>query len=88
METSETIPARAPKAADIPDAFIFSVIDQIRKDKGRWTWVSDICDALESAGMEFPFKVVQAKVYQMVNKKRVQGCGCGCRGDLMRLEER
>ena len=88
MEISETVTGRRPKAADIPDAFVFSVIDQTKKEKGRWTWVSDICAALESAGLEFPFKVVQAKVYQMVNKKRVQGCGCGCRGDLMRLEDK
>ena len=31
---------------------------------------------------QFPRKVVLAKLRQMVNKGRLEGCACGCRGDF------
>lgn len=30
----------------------------------------------------FPYKVVRAKLQQMINSGLVQGCCCGCRGDF------
>lgn len=71
------------KASDISDEQIYEIIRRKRKrfEFGRgWSWVftRDIVTEFP----EFPPKVVIAKLCQMVNKKRLKGCGCGkCRGD-------
>ncbi len=69
------------KAADISDCQVFAVVDRIRSTENRWTHTDDLCEAFPT----FPYKVVLAKMRQMVNKKRIGGCGCGCRGDFERL---
>ena len=72
------------KASDITDEQVLAVVDAAIA-RGRWcALVSDVCDALPA----FPYKVVLAKIRQMINKDRLDGCGCGCRGDLRRLESK
>jgi hypothetical protein len=59
-------------AKDIPDQVINAMIrNGIRS-------LYDIQDGLH----QYPPKVVKAKLAQMVNKGRLIGCGCGCRGDF------
>lgn len=69
------------KAADIPDSFVLDMIDRMRETKHRWTHVQDLMEALPHV----PYKVIQAKVRQMISKGRITGCPCGCRGDLERV---
>lgn len=45
----------------------------------HWTWVS-MHEMQEE--IDFPYKVLLAKCRQMINKGRLKGCGCGCRGDF------
>lgn len=70
---------RKQKASDIDDDLIYAVVDRAKYPilgQNRW----EIVDAL----FEFHPKVVQAKLRQMVNKGRLKGCACGCRGDFRR----
>ncbi len=75
VETEQAIQywsQRDGHAKDIPDQVIYA---QVRA--GNVTlWA--IQDALHS---HHP-KVVHAKLKQMVNKGRLLGCACGCRGDF------
>ena len=68
------------KASDISDEAVFAVVDRVLVECGRWTVMRDLWEAFP----EFPGKVVQAKMRQMVAKGRISGCGCGCRGDFER----
>lgn len=68
------------KAADITDAEVFAVIDRVRRQSNRWAHTDD----LELEFPDIPPKVVLAKARQMINKGRMNGCGCGCRGDFER----
>lgn len=68
------------KAAGITDEQVFAVIDHVKATKGMWTCIWDLQEAFPN----FPYKIIQAKMRQMVNKKRISGCGCGCRGDFER----
>ena len=72
---------RKPKASDIPDATVLAVIDA---NAPRWTMVHEVFNAIVADRPEMPFKVVQAKIRQMIANKRLGGCGCGCRGDFSR----
>lgn len=74
---------RDPKASDISDEFVLSVIDRIKAEKGSWTTIDEVHEALPDADA-WPYKVVLAKCRQMIAKGRIGGCGCGCRGDLTR----
>lgn len=65
------------KAADISDQAVF---DYVRSCRPRWGNWMDLCDVVLEG--KFPAKVVHAKVRQMINKGRLDGCPCGCRGDL------
>ena len=65
------------KASDITDERILEVMAETRLEWG----VSLLYD-IQKALPEFPPKVVLAKLRQMVNKKRLDGCACGCRGDF------
>jgi hypothetical protein len=51
-----------------------------------WTTVSrwEVGDALEG---KYPEKVVLAKLRRMIRRKLIDGCGCGCRGDLSVLPD-
>jgi hypothetical protein len=69
---------RKPKAADIDTIEALRVVKR-RSLEGHWTLVGD----LEEAFPEFPYKVVLAKVRALIRNGYVDGCGCGCRGDLV-----
>lgn len=77
------------KAADIPDERIYEIVRKApvttfygitqRSSQDRWT--------IHAALPEFPPAIVDAKLYQMVNKKRLDGCVApgkrhNCRGDF------
>ena len=66
------------KAADIQDSEILALVER-RRENGTPFTSFDIKDALAD---RFPSKVIQAKLAQMVNKGRLIGCACGCRGDF------
>ena len=68
------------KAADISDERVFAVVDAAKKAGAYWATVQQVCEAIP----EFPYKIVHAKIRQMIYKKRLDGCPCGCRGDLDR----
>ena len=78
MSQAVTITGRRVKASDIPDSVVFQAIDA----KAPWWACIDDVHALVP---EFPYKVVLAKCAQMIRKKRIAGCPCGCRGDLERI---
>ena len=66
------------KARDIPDERIYDLVRQAKHpDLGQNR------SAIEEGLPAFPKKVVLAKLRQMVNKGRLQGCACGCRGDFL-----
>ncbi len=67
------------KAAEIPDAIVFQAIDA---KAPRWACISDVAALVP----HMPWKVVLAKCAQMIRKGRIDGCPCGCRGDLQRVE--
>jgi hypothetical protein len=68
------------KAADIKDAEIYELVEREAAERGlKWGSSFYIHDAL---GERFPYNVIRAKLYQMVNKGRLNGCSCGCRGDF------
>lgn len=69
---------RWPKAADISTLAALRVVER-RSREGRWTLVGDL--EREFSGM--PYKVVLAKVRTLIRNGHVDGCGCGCRGDLV-----
>ena len=62
------------KAADISDNVITALVEKASPLGGASRF--DIQDELS----HFPPKVVFAKLRQMVNKGRLTGCPCGCRG--------
>lgn len=68
------------KAADIPDAVVFQAIDTVRAQRGTWAAIEDVAALVP----DMPWKIVLAKCRQMIYKKRIDGCPCGCRGDLQR----
>ena len=47
--------------------------------QNRWDLGRDLNRVLET---EVPEKVVLAKIEKMIRRGRLNGCGCGCRGDL------
>lgn len=70
------------KAADIPDSVVFQAIDSARDERRSWACISDVAALVP----DMPWKVVLAKCRQMIYKGRIDGCPCGCRGDLQRIE--
>lgn len=69
------------KAADITDEQIYQAIDKIRAEKQQY--VAYLWDMREQFPT-VPPKILQAKLKTMVNKRRLEGCACGCRGDFTR----
>lgn len=63
------------KSSDISDQEIFELIN-----RGQ-VHLSTIQVFFHST-RQIPPKVTQAKLAQMVNKGRLLGCACGCRGDF------
>ena len=77
------------KASDITDAQIFAVVDHVRATKRSWTSMTDLMEMLPEFPCEGPngrWKIIHAKMRQMIAKKRIDGCPCGCRGDFQRME--
>jgi hypothetical protein len=64
---------RPPKASDIGDSLITAAIG---------IGVTSLPHLQAEMADFYPPKVVQAKLAQMVNKGRLLGCACGCRGDF------
>lgn len=74
---------RPPKASDISDVEFLETIDRLSMTEGHYAqphWVLTFDLYPEFA--QFPYKVVLAKARQLINRKLLSGCGCGCRGDF------
>ncbi len=86
-------PERRFQAKDIPDLGFLSLVEQMMREKadsggfrygtGRydgspWIMWGEICAAMP----DVPAKVVLAKANQLIKRKLLDGCGCGCRGDF------
>lgn len=69
------------QAKHVPDELFLSVVDNVRREHGRWTFVGDIEDALG-----LPAKIVRAKAAALIRRKIITGCVCGCRGDFERTK--
>ncbi len=68
------------KASDIPDDRIYEEVQRLTvENRMSSAMLFDVQNALAP---EFSAKIVFAKVCQMINKGRLRGCNCGCRGDL------
>lgn len=68
------------KAADIPDSQIYEIVShRTLRNLGQDRWT------IHAALPQFPRKVVDAKLAQMVRKKRLDGCSVihNCRGDFL-----
>ena len=74
------------KASDISDFEIYrQVLKSVRRFRGEHNGlepVGAIIWHIQEALEGYPAKVVLAKCRQMIAKKRLDGCGCGCRGDF------
>lgn len=70
---------------DIPDALVVEgVIAECRTyGSVQWTMMWDLGKFLEDHfGASLPPSLVQAKVRRLIDRKILDGCACGCRGDL------
>ncbi len=72
------------KAADLSTeeflGFIRGLNVERRADGGAgWVLMWD----LEARWPEVPYKVLLAKARILIRKKKLNGCGCGCRGDFV-----
>lgn len=81
----------SPKASDIDDADFIRRVDRLQLDGTRgdhWPdgrrWVA-IWD-MEPEYPDMPPKVVAAKFRQLNKRGLIDGCTCGCRGDLQVTE--
>lgn len=70
------------KAADIPDSVVLQAIDEAAALGKPWATINDVALLVP----DMLYKVVLAKCQQMIRKGRINGCPCGCRGDLRRKE--
>lgn len=74
---------RKPKASDIDDVDFLRSVHRISLD-GKWSvpvrWVS--IWEMEPLFPAMPAKVVAAKFRQLLKRGLLDGCPCGCRGDL------
>lgn len=70
---------RRPKAADISDAAMLRAIHEQCLKHDMWALVWNLA---REDFPDLPEKVVLAKVRQLIKRRLVNGCGCGCRGDL------
>lgn len=62
------------KASDIPDVEFLSFLAQ----NGPLTFTWDLAERWP----DYPWKVRLAKARQLLKRKLIAGCGCGCRGDF------
>jgi hypothetical protein len=87
------------KCADIADETFISAVETARLVRGLLTVsIWDVCAVLNGhpdwvgdpvAGYDellpIPEKLVRAKARKLILRKRLDGCACGCRGDLQVL---
>lgn len=68
------------QAKDISDAVAFEALKTVRGKNGApdWSALSDVQEQL----IQFPPKVVLAKLRSMIKRGILRGCACGCRGDF------
>jgi hypothetical protein len=69
------------KASDITDRAIYELVASAKVWRSNEPGCLMLWDALKALP-QFPPKVIKAKLRQMVAKKRLNGCACGCRGDF------
>ena len=77
-------PVRDIHARDIDDLAILRIIDDLSHDD-RWShthtrWV--MWPEVTALLPEYPAKVVHAKIRRLMTRSLLDGCPCGCRGDL------
>jgi hypothetical protein len=65
------------KAADITDAQVYEAVRASMRR--RQLSSGGLYDLYETFGA-FPPKILLAKLRQMINKGRLDGCACGCYG--------
>lgn len=77
-------PVRDIHARDIDDRAILTIIDNLAHDGRlpdldvRWVMWPEVTDLLP----EYPSKVVHAKIRRLMTRGLLDGCPCGCRGDI------
>lgn len=89
------------KAADIPDmSFVDAIAEACRIRNQVWANRWDVHAILDGhpewvgtmttfdRQVTIPEKVVLAKARRLINRRVIDGCACGCRGDFeIRVEE-
>ncbi len=70
---------RAPKAADIETDVLLGLIAMRSVEARGMGWVQ--CWDMADWYPDLPWKVVHAKLRRLIRRRRLTGCGCGCRGD-------
>lgn len=69
-------------ARDISDDDFIAAVRAVRMPWG-WATVGDLALHLDA-----PFKVVLAKLRRVIGRGLVDGCPCGCRGDVEVIADR
>lgn len=70
------------QSKDIPDLPILEFLQQRKGGLCSWfgnEYANSVTHAMPS---DTPPKLVLAKMRQLMKRKLVDGCGCGCRGDF------
>lgn len=89
------------KASDITDVAFLDAIDQVVTLRGpgwclgasRWDLAAVLAGHAEDVGeapREYsgvPSKVILTKARKLIKRGLVDGCACGCRGDLIRADQ-
>ncbi|MDX1902108.1 MAG: hypothetical protein SFW66_08950 [Gammaproteobacteria bacterium] len=72
------------KASDINEERLLEIIRRGSSFNGQKlpAILSEICEALP----EYPCKVVLAKIKKLLKQRKIDGYGCGCRGDFKIVE--
>lgn len=69
-------------AKDLDTDAIIEFIRRHNEETGHWCLMYDLLEAFPGV----PWKVMQAKMKRLVEKPKdkriVEGCACGCRGDF------
>lgn len=72
---------------DIPDRPILEFLASLPPP--RWgSWFTEYENSVQNAMPELPSnKLALAKMRNLIRKRLVKGCGCGCRGDFEITDE-
>lgn len=65
------------KTSDIPDDAFLAAVQDVHDSKGMWANTGEIAEALN-----VPVKLVLSKARRLINRRVLDGCTCGCRGDF------